>query len=147
MLFFLLHLESLKLAGICSETWNIVINVTKHWLGKSRKLEIAKCRMLLGRCYFAVHHKYNTEMLPLVTYTCCHFYAHKKDLKRRRKPNNTIFIILILFFSPLKGRIFLLTFKTTQDGKATQHIPANTLWKRASLCTHMKRSGRFEDLW
>lgn len=67
---------SWEIAGICSDTGNIVINVTDHWMGKSRKLEIAKCGMLLGKCYFAVHHKSNIEMLPLVTYTCCCFYAH-----------------------------------------------------------------------
>jgi len=136
---------SLETAGICSDTLNIVINVTEHWIGKSRKLEIAKCGMLLGRCYFAVHHKYNTEMLPLVTYTCCCFYAQKKDLKIMRKPssilNNIIIIILVLVFSPLKGRFFLLTFKTTQNGKTALYIPANIL--RKFCCTHTGRSGRF----
>lgn len=81
---------SFEIAGTCSDTWNTVMNVAEHWIGKSRKLEIAKCGMLLGRCYFAVHHKYNTEMLPLVTYTCCWFYANK-DLKcgENHLPNQT----------------------------------------------------------
>lgn len=116
---------SLDIAGICSDTWNIVINVTEHWMGKSRKLEIAKCGKLLGKCYFAVHHKSNTEMLPLVTYTCCCFYAHEKGLKLRKpssKLNNTTIIILVLVSSLLKGRVFLLTFKTTQNSKTTPYI-------------------------
>lgn len=103
----------LEVAGICSDTWNIVINVTEHWIGKLRKLEIAKCGMLLGRCYFAVQHKYNTKMLPhVVMYTCYCFYAHKKNLKMRRKPSSKLKIIILVLVTPLsKGKVYSLFSK------------------------------------
>lgn len=98
---------SLERAGISSDTRNIVIHVTDHWMEKSRKLEIAKCGMLLGKCCFAVHHKSNTEMLPLVTYTCCCFYAHKKGLKLKKKSsklnNNTSHLGFSTFPSQREG--------------------------------------------
>lgn len=139
---------SLDIAGICSDTWNIVINVTEHWMGKSRKLEIAKCGMLLGKCYFAVHHKSNTEMLPLVTYTCCCFYAHEKGLKLRKpssKLNNTTIIILVLVSSLLKGRVFLLTFKTTQNSKTTPYIKKKKI--TLEVCISLYTYGRTWKIW
>lgn len=142
---------SLEIAGICSDTWNIVINVTEHWMGKSRKLEIAKCGMLLGKCYFAVHRKSNTEMLPSVKYTCCCFYAHEKGLKLRKpssKVNNNTIIILVLVFSLSKGGFFSLLSKPHRIAKQ-HHIykKKKLLWKFAFLCTHMGGSRRFEDTW
>lgn len=101
-----------------------MINVTEHWMGKSRKLEIAKCGMLLGKCYFAVHRKSNTEMLPSVKYTCCCFYAHEKGLKLRKpssKVNNNTIIILVLVFSLSKGG-FLSLLSKPQNSKTTPYI-------------------------
>lgn len=131
---------SLEIGGICSDTWNIVINITEHWMGKSRKLEIAKCGMLLGKCYFAVHHKSNTETLPLVTYTCCCFYAHKKASKLKKnifqtkqRYNRLGFSI---FPSQREGFPPYVQNHTEQENN-TKYKPKSFLWKFASLCTHM----------
>lgn len=58
--------------------------------------------------------------------------------KPSSKLNNIIIVILLIFvFSPLKGRVFLLTFETTQNEKTTQYIAAN-IFRNLHLSIHIE---------